>query len=187
MSDRNSIYRSRIPALTIEQKPYPKKGIVVDGFCLGNPGPGGYQGFDIATGKQIFIYEIEGITTNNIAEMAAICHAVAWMKKKGVSLPIYSDSQCALEWCTRHYVNTKLDKNKQTKYSYAIIARCEKMFLEVNKCVLKHWDKRLWGESPADFGHKDATLFAKRGQLNRRKAQKNKRPRRFINAKYHDL
>ena len=48
--------------------------IIVDGYCLGNPGQAGYKGINADTKEELFKEDI-GIATNKINEKIDICHA----------------------------------------------------------------------------------------------------------------
>ena len=67
------------------------EALCVDAACSGNPGLMEYRGVHIPSGKEIFRFgPVYG--TNNIGEFLAIVHGLALLKKKGVNLPVYSDS-----------------------------------------------------------------------------------------------
>lgn len=125
----------------------PKKGIVVDGSTRGNPGPSKYKGVDLQTGKIVFETEWIGITTNNVTEFLAICHAIHYLKKNNLDFPIYSDSQTAISWIKKKRVNTScFNLNDRIK-------KAEK-FIEKNNFKIEKWHTSMWGENPADFGLK---------------------------------
>lgn len=126
----------------------PTKGLVVDGSTRGNPGPSKYRLFDL--GKNEIIYESDwiGVTTNNITEFLAVCHAVYYLEKnKKLDLPIYSDSQTAISWCQKKYCQTQSNTLKD---------RIQKAtnYLKRVDFTLEKWHTSIWGENPADFGNK---------------------------------
>ena len=132
----------------------PTQALCVDAACSGNPGPMEYRGVHLPSGKEIFRFgPIQG--TNNIGEFLAIVHALALLKQKGLSMPIYSDSVNAINWVKKKQCKTKLERNEKTEELFRLIGRAEKWLAE-NKYdtpILK-WETKQWGEIPADFGRK---------------------------------
>ena len=129
--------------------------MAVDAACSGNPGPMEYRGVYLLTGQQVFHFgPVYG--TNNIGEFLAIVHALALMKQKGISMPIYSDSRNALSWVKQKKCKTKLERTSQTEELFQMIERAE-CWLKNNSYshipILK-WETEEWGEVPADFGRK---------------------------------
>ena len=72
-----------------------------------------YQGVYVATGQRIFHFG-PMFGTNNIGEFLAIVHALAYMKKQNISMPIYSDSRNAMSWVRQKKCRTKLERNAKT-------------------------------------------------------------------------
>lgn len=142
----------------------PTSGIAVDGYCKGNPGPGGYRGVDIETGEILFEWHSAKENppqecTNNIAEFIGIVHGLGYAKtasrKYGKDYhTIYSDSEIALAWVKAKACGTKFNTGNHKDVSYRIW-KCE-MFLVEQKRIpeFKKWDTKNWGEIPADFGNK---------------------------------
>lgn len=133
----------------------PAQALAVDAACSGNPGPMEYRGVHLPSGKEVFHFgPIRG--TNNIGEFLAIVHALALMKQKGITMPIYSDSANAMQWVRKRECRTKLERNAKTEEVYRLIERAER-WLRANDYrdipILK-WQTKLWGEVPADFGRK---------------------------------
>lgn len=129
--------------------------MAVDAACSGNPGPMEYRGVYLLTGQQVFHFgPVYG--TNNIGEFLAIVHALALMKQKGISMPIYSDSRNALTWVKQKKCKTKLERTPKTEELFQMIERAEN-WLKNNSYtgipILK-WETEEWGEVPADFGRK---------------------------------
>ncbi len=130
--------------------------ISVDAACSGNPGVMEYRGVYTHTKEEIFrLVPMEG-GTNNIGEFLAIVHALALLKKHNQTMPIYSDSQIAINWVRQKQCKTKLEEtNKNTKI-FELIERAEN-WLHQNifpNHILK-WETKAWGEIPADFGRKE--------------------------------
>lgn len=129
--------------------------ISVDAACSGNPGAMEYRGVYTETGTEIFRQVPFPLATNNIGEFLALVHALAWMKKNKLELPVYSDSRNAIGWVKKKQVNTKLIHNKESEKIYELLQRALHWLNtnEYNVSILK-WNTRHWGEIPADFGRK---------------------------------
>lgn len=131
-----------------------KEALCVDGACSGNPGPMEYRAVHIPSGREVFRFgPITG--TNNIGEFLAIVHALALMKQRGVSLPIYSDSVSGMAWVRNRKAKTTLARTPETEQALQLVARAEAWLRQngVPSPVLK-WNTEEWGEIPADFGRK---------------------------------
>lgn len=114
-----------------------------------------YRGLFVADGVEIFHVGPMAEGTNNIGEFLAIVHALALLKKKNSTIPIYSDSVNAMKWVTNKKCKTKLAQTDVNKPIFTLIERAEN-WLQNNSYsnpVLK-WETKLWGENPADFGRK---------------------------------
>ncbi|MCX7696988.1 MAG: ribonuclease H family protein [Bacteroidales bacterium] len=129
--------------------------ICVDAACSGNPGSMEYRGVMTDSGKIIFHRGPFPLATNSIGEFLAIVHAFAWMEKKRLSLPVYSDSNIAIKWVLNKEVKTTLQKNRETEQIFCLI---EKALNWLNnhqgQLNLLKWNTKKWGEIPADFGRK---------------------------------
>lgn len=113
-----------------------------------------YRGVHLPSGKEVFHFgPVHG--TNNIGEFLAIVHALALMKQKGISMPVYSDSRTALIWVQKRKCKTTLTRTPQTEQLFQLIARAE-AWLHNNPITvpLLKWETEKWGEVPADFGRK---------------------------------
>jgi ribonuclease HI len=127
----------------------------VDAACAGNPGELEYRGVETATGVQIFHQGPFPEGTVNIGEFLAVVHALAILKKKGLGLPVYSDSRTAIKWVRDKKARTKLKPSSKNAHLLDLLARAE-LWLSENEYpnpVLK-WETDCWGEIPADFGRK---------------------------------
>lgn len=129
--------------------------IAVDAACSGNPGVMEYKGVYTATGTEIFQKGPFPEATINIGEFLALVHALAWMKKEKLDLPVYSDSRNAILWVKQKKVNTKLVPRKKNEKVFELIERALHWLHhnEYSNPVLK-WETTAWGEIPADFGRK---------------------------------
>jgi len=132
----------------------PLHSIAVDAACAGNPGKMEYRGVSLETGQEIFHFG-PVLGTNNIGEFLAIVHALALLKQKELSMPIYTDSKTALSWIRQKKCKTLLTRGPKTEELFKLIERAEK-WLQENKLnvPLIKWETKEWGEIPADFGRK---------------------------------
>lgn len=132
-----------------------KDAVVVDAACSGATGDMEYQGFEFRTGKRLFHKGVFKDATNNIGEFLAIVHALAFLKKHGSDLPIYSDSKTAISWVKKKTANTKLEKTERNAEIFQLLTRAE-AWLRNNSFSTKilKWETEYWGENPADFGRK---------------------------------
>lgn len=131
--------------------------IAVDASCLGNPGMMEYRGVSVSTGKELFHFG-PVYATNNIGEFLALVHAMALIKngKLPYNATIYSDSVTAISWVKKRKACSKLKRVNETKGIWEIVRRAER-WLEDNRFVkfnIEKWNKKLYGEIPADFGRK---------------------------------
>ncbi len=94
--------------------------------------------------------------TNNIGEFLAIVHALALMSKRGVTLPVYSDSSVAIGWVRKKIVRSKSMLRGKTSPRVNDLVTRALQWLKSNTYengILK-WETAAWGEIPADFGRK---------------------------------
>lgn len=122
--------------------------IIVDGYCLGNPGQSGYKGVNLDNYEIVFEEHL-GTGTNNIAEFLAICHALHYLKKRNLPLKVTSDSQTAIAWVTKKKANTTFNGDIAGR-----IKDAERFLKTLDKYELIKGDTRKLGENPADFGNK---------------------------------
>jgi ribonuclease HI len=146
------------PPVLSESKPagtYIQESIAVDAACRGNPGDMEYRGILVKTGKELFRIGPMAQGTNNIGEFLAIVHALAYMKREGMHLPVYSDSNNAIQWIRKKQCKTRLVQTPVNVPVFDLIGRAEKWLNENTDLnpVLK-WNTAVWGEIPADFGRK---------------------------------
>ena len=135
-------------------KPNPNS-ISVDAASSGNPGIMEYQGVDTRTGKRLFRQGPFEEGTNNIGEFLAIVHGLAYLKQRGSSRVIYSDSRTAMSWVKKKRCNTKLEETPANQALFEMVRRAEQ-WLQSNaySTPVVKWETRAWGEIPADFGRK---------------------------------
>ncbi|MDK2909923.1 MAG: ribonuclease [Bacteroidales bacterium] len=129
--------------------------LCVDAACSGNPGKMEYRGVETATGVEIFRQGPFEDATNNIGEFLAIVHALAYLRKLGSDIPVYSDSRNALLWVKGKKARTLLKKTPLNTRVFDMIERAEKWLAENDyPNQLLKWETQLWGEIPADFRRK---------------------------------
>lgn len=147
------------PELTEEQRKIYgepiQKSISVDGACNSRTGRAEYRGVFTHNAYEIFKMGPFEDGTNNIMEFLAIVHALAYCKREGLSLPIYSDSRNALLWVHKKEVRTKQQRTKKNEPLFSLIERAIK-WLNENEYPnqLLKWETKVWGEIPADFNRK---------------------------------
>jgi len=71
-----------------------------DGACSGNPGPGGWAAVLSAGEHQKEIAGRKSHTTNNEMELMAVLEALKALKRTGLSVAIYTDSELAINLLT---------------------------------------------------------------------------------------
>lgn len=127
----------------------------VDASCIGYPGPLEYRCVHTASGKQLFHQGPFEHGSNNIGEFLAIVHALALFQQRGISAPLYTDSETALTWVKKKQCKTKLPRDERNEKLFELIARAEDWLNKNDYAneVLK-WDTNAWGEIPADYGRK---------------------------------
>jgi len=136
--------------------------LCVDAACSGSPGPLEYRGVRTETGEEVFRQGPFAGGTNNIGEFLAIIHALAWLQKTGLEMPVYTDSETALAWVRAEKCKTDLLHTAENAALFELIARAEAWLAENDHKTLKvsetfrvlKWDTEAWGEIPADFGRK---------------------------------
>jgi len=93
--------------------------IYTDGSSRGNPGPGGYGAVLMSNGK---IKELSGgyrKTTNNRMELMGVIAALTALKKDGLNITLYTDSQYIVKAIKEGWLNkwlaTNFAKGKKNK------------------------------------------------------------------------
>lgn len=114
-----------------------------------------YRGVETETGREIFHKGPYEDATNNIGEFLAVVHALALLKKKGINIPVYSDSSTAIKWVNNKKTKTKLIPSDKNAEIFDLINRAESWLQKNNYSnPLLKWKTKIWGEIPADFGRK---------------------------------
>jgi ribonuclease HI len=144
----------------------PGKGLIIytDGASRGNPGPGGY-GAILKWGD--VQKELSGgyrLTTNNRMELLAVIAALEQLKKDGLSITVYSDSQYVVKavelgWM-KNWIATNFKGGKKNK----------DLWMKYYELSQKHRIKFVWVKGHADnpFNNRCdelATAAADKGHL----------------------
>ena len=145
----------KVKKIKHDNPPYITESLAVDAACSGNPGDMEYRGVHVETGQQIFHVGPMKQGTNNIGEFLALVHGLAYFKKIGCEMPIYTDSHNAILWVQQKKCRTKLERTNVNEKLFNLIERAEKWLREngYSTQILK-WETSEWGEIPADFGRK---------------------------------
>jgi len=127
----------------------------VDAACNGSPGLLEYRCVYTQTHRPLFQQGPFEDGTNNVGEFLAIVHALALLQPKGITLPIYSDSENALTWVRARKCNTRLKLTSHNAALFDLITRAEAWLAsnDYSNPLLK-WETAAWGEIPADYGRK---------------------------------
>jgi ribonuclease HI len=79
--------------------------IYTDGSSRGNPGPGGYGAILMSNGKSKELSAGYRLTTNNRMELMGVIAALEALKRPGLVITIYSDSQYIVKAVTEGWLN----------------------------------------------------------------------------------
>jgi ribonuclease HI len=82
-----------------------------DGSSRGNPGPGGYGVVLMSGGKRKELSQGYRKTTNNRMELMAVIAGLEAMKKTGLNITIYSDSQYVVKAVKEGWLNKWMATN----------------------------------------------------------------------------
>jgi ribonuclease HI len=102
--------------------------IYTDGAARGNPGPGGYGAVLLYGEKRREISAGFKLTTNNRMELMAVIEALRVLKKKGLEVKIYTDSQYVMNAIEKGWlknwvkINFKKKKNADLWREYLKVA-----------------------------------------------------------------
>ena len=156
-SDKNNPEKPQQPKPkdVVKVPAFIRRALAVDGACEGNPGLGEYRGVYIETGEQVFHFGPVKGATNNIMEYLAIVHALAFLEKQNIVIPIYSDSVSAISWVRKGKANTTILPDETNQEVMTLIDRAN-LWLKTHsfRVNIIKWDTKAWGEIPADFGRK---------------------------------
>ena len=128
----------------------PLSGIATDGAHSTKERLTRFRGVDLSSGKELF-HESVGNWTNNIGEFLGIVTAVKYiLEHPDVPRIVYSDSITAITW----YHNRRTASSRRCPALLKAEIFLKVMDEKIKDIAVRHWDNRLWGEIPADFGNK---------------------------------
>lgn len=127
----------------------------VDVGCSGNPGIVEYKGVYTRTGEVVFQHPPISKGTNNMGEFLAIVHGLAYLKKIGSPMTIYSDSMTAISWVRKKTAASTLPRDASTREIWELVDRAEAWLRNntYSNPIVK-WNTKAWGEIKADYGRK---------------------------------
>jgi ribonuclease HI len=136
----------------IEKSPIQNPCMCVDGSFMASQNVMEYRGILFPDNIEIFIKSSFG-GSNNIAEYSAIVRGLKYCQKQGLSIPIYSDSKVAILWVKKKKANTRHAPQGSDLCSQLLDSE---NWLRDNTYTnpILFWDKKIYGEIPADFGRK---------------------------------
>jgi ribonuclease HI len=115
-----------------------------DGAARGNPGPGGYGVILMSDHHRKELSQGYRKTTNNRMELMAVIAGLEALKKEGLNVTIYTDSQyvarAVLEGWLRNWIATKFKGGKKNK----------DLWMRFHGLAEKHNIKFVWVKGHAD-------------------------------------
>ncbi len=128
----------------------PQRGIATDAAHSTQNNKTQYRAIDLASKEQLFLVDL-GFQTINIGEFLGVVHAIKYIIENNYADSlIYTDSQTALSWIKAKKTASKKVNNDLLKAEAFLKAFAE----QVDRITILHWNKKNWGEIPADFGNK---------------------------------
>ena len=141
------------------------KGLVIytDGASRGNPGPGGYGAILKWGDVEKELSQGYRKTTNNRMELLAVIAALEGLKKEGLDITIYSDSQYVVKaveqgwlrnWIATDFKGGKKNKDLWTRY-YDLSKKHRIRFVWVKGHASNAYNNRcdILATTAADSGH----------------------------------
>jgi ribonuclease HI len=117
--------------------------IYTDGSSRGNPGPGGYGTILMTGNHRKELAEGYRLTTNNRMELMAVIKALEALKKPGMHLTIYSDSQYVVKAVNEGWLRNWLRIDFKGKKN-------RDLWLKYNTLAKSHHVKFVWVKGHAD-------------------------------------
>ena len=148
--------RPRRPAAPRAPDERPTKGLCVDAACNGAGGDVEYRGVLLPGAAQVFHAGPFPRGTNNIGEFLALVHGLAYLRQRGETLPVYSDSRVAIGWVTRKQSRSGWIADGSAGAELQALVRRAETWLQGHDhgIEIRKWETADWGEIPADFGRK---------------------------------
>lgn len=118
--------------------------IYTDGAARGNPGPGGFGVILMSGHHRKELSQGYKLTTNNRMELMAVIAGLEALKKEGMNITIYSDSQYVVkaieEGWLKNWIATDFKGGKKNK----------DLWLRYNQLSKKHTIRFVWVKGHAD-------------------------------------
>lgn len=118
--------------------------IYTDGSSRGNPGPGGYGAILMYGDKRKELSAGYRRTTNNRMELMGVIAALEALKKKGLSVTIYTDSQYIVKAINEGWLNKWLATN------FAKGKKNKDLWVKFYNLYKEHQIKFVWVKGHAD-------------------------------------
>jgi ribonuclease HI len=118
--------------------------IYTDGAARGNPGPGGYGAILISGDRCKELSQGYRLTTNNRMELMGVIAALEAMKKKGLHITIYSDSQYIVKAIKEGWLNKWLATN------FAKGKKNKDLWVRFYNLYMQHQIQFIWVKGHAD-------------------------------------
>jgi len=137
-----------------------KMALAVDAAYSSSTGKGECRAVLIPCGKEMWRTDPWDHTTNNIMEFVALVKGLKWIHRRGLRIPLFTDSATAISWVKGDGICRTTHKPPKGSISYSQIESAEKWLKEIRQTfpelldLIKKWDTREYGEIPADFGRK---------------------------------
>lgn len=140
--------------------PYGSSGPVpmsysVSASCSADNGFLEYRGVVTATGREIFRVGHLPEGSGDIGEFLAVCHALALCVRRGLEVPVYTDSQHAYTWIRRRKCGSALARTAANQ-TLNLVERAER-WLAGNtwRSPVLQWNTKAWGDIPAALIRKE--------------------------------
>ena len=118
--------------------------IYTDGASRGNPGPGGYGVILQSGNREKELSQGYRLTTNNRMELMGVIAGLEALKKKGLNITIYSDSQYIVKAIKEGWLNKWLATN------FAKGKKNKDLWVKFYNLSTKHHLKFVWVKGHAD-------------------------------------
>ena len=118
--------------------------IYTDGSSRGNPGPGGYGAILMSGNKKKELSQGYRLTTNNRMELMGVIAALEALKKPGLNITVYTDSQYIVKAIKEGWLNKWLATN------FAKGKKNKDLWVKFYNLYKQHHIKFVWVKGHAD-------------------------------------
>ncbi|HUQ96068.1 MAG TPA: ribonuclease HI [Chitinophagaceae bacterium] len=118
--------------------------IYTDGASRGNPGPGGYGALLLCGGKKLELSGGYRRTTNNRMELMGVIAAFKSLKKEGLNITVYTDSQYIVKAVKEGWLKKWLATN------FAGGKKNKDLWLLFHELYSRHQVKFVWVKGHAE-------------------------------------